>query len=157
MAYENISVNIVAQDINDVKTAINTINTKLPWLVTLSPDEIKSLTKLGPKSIDFVQDAKMATVSFPAVLPPSFNTTEFHKDTAAFQALSEVKILIDSLKEKIDNTYHAVGSEAMTQALEVYAYVQTGTARVPGLKSVAEKLSQRFQKNGNKKKSENAL
>jgi hypothetical protein len=151
MAYENISVTLVQQDIADVKAALGTINSKLPWLVTLSPDEIRGLTKLGPKSIDFVQDAKMATESFPAMLPGTFDAKEFHKDTAAFQALSEIKILVDSLKEKIDNTYSAVGSEAMTQALEVYAYVQTGKDRVPGLKSVAEKLKDRFRRNAQKK------
>lgn len=153
MSYQNISVTVAAQDITDVKTAINTISTKLNWLVTLSPEEVKGLTKLGPKSIDFVQDAKVATTNFPTVLPASFNVVEFNKDTTAFQALSEIKILLDSLKEKVDNTYYAVGSEAMVQALEVYAYVQTGKDRTPGLKTVADKLQERFKRNGSRKAS----
>ena len=146
MSYENISVNVTAQDVADVKQAIATINAKLSWLVTLTTEEVKGLTKLGPKSLDFVQDAKMAFDSFPSIIPPSFNVNEFRKDTTAFQALTEIKVVLDSLHEKVQNTYYAVGSEAMVQALEVYAYVQTGKDRTPGLNTLADKMKERFKK-----------
>jgi hypothetical protein len=61
-------------------------------------------------------------------------------------------MLLDSLHEKVDNTHAAVGSEAMQASLEVYAYVQTAKDRVPGLKSVAEKLRERFKGQGPRKK-----
>ena len=72
--------------------------------------------------------------------------TEYTKDTALFANLMEIKLLIDSLSEKNDNTYIAVGSEAMTASLEVYAYVQIAVSRTPDLQSVAEKLKDRFRR-----------
>jgi hypothetical protein len=150
MSYQNISVSMPQADIDAVKAAITTINSKLPFLITLDAGEKQSLFKLGAKSADFVNDASAAVVSFPQILPPSFDKTEYAKDTALFKTLSDLKMLVDSLTEKIDNTYVAVGSEAMQASLEVYAYVQTAKDRTPGLASVAEKLKERFKKIGRK-------
>ena len=151
MSYQNISYSLPQADIDEVKAALATINSKLPFLITLDADERKSLFKLGPKSADFVSDASSASVNFPAILPGSFDVVEYGKDTTLFKALSDIKLLVDSLQEKLDNTYMAVGSEAMTASLEVYAYVQTAADRTPGLKSVADKLKDRFKGQGKSK------
>ena len=154
MAYQNISVALPQADIDAVKAAITTINSKLPFLITLDGEERKGLFKLGPKSADFVNDASTAVVSFPSIMPPSFDKVEYAKDTSLFKALNEIKFLLDSLSEKIDNTYLAVGSEAMTASLEVYAYVQTAKARTPGLETAADKLRDRFKGQGRKRANE---
>jgi hypothetical protein len=151
MSYQNISVALVQADIDAIKTAIATITTKMPFLVTLDGSERKALIKLGAKSVDFVQDASLAVTNFPSVLPTSFDKTEYGKDTSLFKALVEIKTLLDSLKEKVDDTCIAVGSEAMIASLEVYTYVQTAADRTPGLRSVADKLKERFKGQGRKK------
>lgn len=93
-----------------------------------------------------MQDASLAVTNFPNILPTSFDKTEYGKDTTLFKALAEIKLLTDSLQEKVDQTYMAVGSEAMVASLEVYAYVQTAADRTPGLKTVADKLKDRFRR-----------
>jgi hypothetical protein len=145
MSYQNISAVVPQADVDAIKAAITTINTKLPFLIALDAQERKELFKLGPKSADFVQDASAAVSSFPNILPPSFDKVEYGKDTALFKVLGDIKIQLDSLCEKLDNTYMAVGSEAMIASLEVYAYVQTATDRTPGLQTVADKLKERFR------------
>jgi hypothetical protein len=153
MSYQNISYSLPQADIDAVKAALETITGKLPFLITLDAAERKALFKLGPKSADFVKDASVASVNFSTILPASFDKAEYAKDTALFDGLGDLKSLIDSLQEKIDNTYTAVGSEAMVASLEVYAYVQTAADRTPGLKSVAEKLKDRFKAQGVRKSS----
>jgi hypothetical protein len=152
MAYQNISATVVQADIDAIKAAFTTINAKLPFLVTLSKEERKGLVKLGPKSADFVQDASMAVTNFPNILPASFDKVEYAKDTALFKLLTDLKIQMDSLRDKLNNTYLAVGNEAMTASLEVYAYVQTAKSRTPGLESLADKLKDRFRSQGRRKK-----
>ena len=152
MAYQNISHTLPADVMNQLRSNLQQINASLPFLVTLSPDEIRGLVKLGPKSADFVQDAYGAAMAFPQILPQSFDPQEFGRDTTLFAQLAEVKLLLDSLTEKVNNTYFAVGSESMQSALEIYAYVQTAKDRVPGLKSVADKLKERFKNQGRSKK-----
>ncbi|NOS94324.1 MAG: hypothetical protein HOP30_20615, partial [Cyclobacteriaceae bacterium] len=129
-----------------IKEAIKTINEKMPFLISLTPEEIGFLTKLGPKSIDFAQDAYTASLNFPNILPPVFDKVEYGKDTELFNNMGEIKMLIDSLKEKVESTYRAVGSESMTASLTVYGLVQSASKTTPGLKSVAEQLGKRFKK-----------
>jgi hypothetical protein len=152
MSYQNISYNLVQADIDAVKAALVTIDSKLPFLISLDGEERQKLFKLGPKSADFVQDASTAAVNFPNILPISFDKVEYDKDTTLFKSLADIKFLVDSLQEKLDHTYMAVGSEAMIASLEVYAYVQTAADRTPGLKNVAEKLKDRFRAQGARKK-----
>jgi hypothetical protein len=152
MSYQNISYSLQQTDIDAIKAALQGINTTLPFLITLGVEERKALFKLGPKSADFVQDASTAAANFPNILPVSFDRVEYDKDTTLFKALADIKFMVDSLQEKLDNTYMAVGSEAMIASLEVYAYVQTAADRTPGLKTVAEKLKDRFRAQGARKK-----
>lgn len=146
MSYNNISYSIPQADIDAVMKAISTINSKLPFLISLSPDERKGLFKLGPKSANFVKDAAAAVAGFPEILPSAFDIAEYNKDTSLFEALSMMKLQIDSLAEKLDDTYLAVGAEAMSESLQVYAYVQTAAKGIPGLKTVAETMQERFRR-----------
>lgn len=150
MAYQNISHSMSEEDINAVKNAIATIEGTMPFLVNLNTNEIRTMVKLGSRSVDFVQDAAQAVSNFGDILPPSFDKEEYIRDTALFKNLTEIKMLVDSLSEKVNNTYTAVGSEAMSSSLEVYAYVQTAATRVPGLASVAAKLKERFKRQSGK-------
>ena len=145
MSYQNISYQLPQADLDAINAALEIITSKLPFLVTLDAGERRGLVKLGPKSADFVQDASAAASTFPAILPPTFDRDEFNRDTTLFTALSDIKLKMDSLSEKLDHTYMAVGNESMVASLEVYAYVQTAADRTPGLKSVAEKLKERFR------------
>lgn len=133
-------------DFDAIKAAIATITAKMPFLISLKPEEVGYLTKLGPKSVDFAQDAFSASTNFPNVLPPVFDKVEYFKDVALFKNLSEIKMLIDSLQEKVESTYRLVGSESMVASLTVYELVRTASKTTPGLKSVAEQLGQRYKK-----------
>jgi hypothetical protein len=96
--------------------------------------------------VDFVQDAAEAAKAFPGILPANFISAEYFKDTDLIKQLVTIKLKLDSVQEKVDDTLMAVGSEAMGSSLEVYSLVQTQADRVPGLKSVADKLKARFKK-----------
>jgi hypothetical protein len=133
-------------DLDAIKAAIATLNAKMPFLISLAPEEVGYLTKLGPKSVDFAQDAYSASLNFPDVLPPVFNKVEYGKDTTLFKNMNEIKMLIDSLQEKVESTYRAVGSESMTASLTVYELVRSASKTTPGLKSVAEQLGKRYKK-----------
>lgn len=152
MSYQNISASVAAADLAAVKAAIATINSKLPFLIALSNEERKKLVKMGPKSLEFVQDCRSIAQNYPDVLPASFNSAEFGKDADLARSLSEINMLLKEISEKIGDTSLAVGSEAMRNSLEVYEYVKTASKRRPGLKTVSEQLSQRFRDQGKRKK-----
>ena len=59
MPYQNISAQVSAADVTAVKNAVATIRAKLPFLVSLTADERKSLFKAG-NSLSFVQNSLQA-------------------------------------------------------------------------------------------------
>lgn len=135
-----------------IKAAINTITNELPFLITLSSEERKSLYKLGSKSIDFVRDCNNVANNYGEILPSGFDKAGFTDDTLLFAQLSELRMLLDSLSEKVNDTTVAVGNESLKASLIVYDYVKTASKSQAGLKSVAEQLKQRFKGQGNAKK-----
>jgi hypothetical protein len=155
MAYQNISESVADADMQAIKQAMQTINAKLPFLVTLSIDERRSLVKLGPKSVDFVRDCNQIAQNYPTILPADFNKEELAKDSNLFEQLSELQLLLNTMNEKLNDTTTAVGNEAMKASLTVYDYVKTAAKNQPGLKSVAEQLKQRFKGQGKQKKKNN--
>lgn len=152
MAYQNISESISLEQMKVVKTALQTITENLPFLIALSVDEKKALVKLGAKSVDFVRDCNTVASNYPQILPAGFDTKELERDSVLFEQLSELKMLVDTLSEKLTDTTTAVGNEAMKASLTVYDYVKTAAKSQAGLKTVADQLQQRFKGQGKTKK-----
>jgi hypothetical protein len=148
----SISYTLSDDSFSAINAALTEVSSEMPFMVALEPLERKRLFKLGSRSVDFVKDCHDVVVAFPGILPSSFSVAEFNKDYALFEKLTKIKLLVDSLKEKVDNTYMAVGSEAMMSACEVYTYVQAAVPNTPGLESVADKLKERFKRQSKKKK-----
>ncbi|MDZ8029401.1 MAG: hypothetical protein RMX97_32625 [Nostoc sp. DedQUE11] len=145
MAYQNITGSLSPQDIQEIKAALQKVQQKLPFLVTLSADERRKLVKMGDKSLAFVNNSITAAQSNREILPATFDVDELVRDYQLASALTELLISMQQLTEQVDDTLMAVGSEAMTGSLTVYDYVKTASKKTPGLKTVAEQLGERFK------------
>jgi hypothetical protein len=145
MPYHNISAQISDKAMQAVKDAINAIETNLPFLISLTDAERKTLFKAGPKRLAFVQNALTATQDNPDILPKSFDAAEFESDVDLFTALTEINTRIAQLASKVDDTRMAVGGETMSEASDVYNYVKAAVKKTPGLKPVADQLGKLFQ------------
>jgi hypothetical protein len=145
MAYQNITATLSDKDIQEIKTALQTIQQKLPFLITLSVEERRKLVKMGDKSLAFVKNSLTAAQSNGDILPASFDLDEFVRDYQLATTLTELLIGLRQLTEQVDDTLMAVGSEAMTSSLTVYDYVKTAAKKTPGFKSLAEQLGERFK------------
>jgi hypothetical protein len=145
MAYQNITGSLSPQDIQEIKTALQTIQKKLPFLITLSNEERRRLLKMGDKSLAFVNNSVTAAQSNREILPASFDVEELVRDYQLASALTELLTSMRQITEQVDDTLLAVGSEAMSSSLTVYDYVKTAAKKTPGLKTVAEQLGERFK------------
>jgi hypothetical protein len=153
MPYQNIDAVISPAELQAVRDAFATINQKLPFLVTLTAAERRTVFKAGPDSLSFVENAQVAAKNNPDILPASFDNAGFQKDVDLFAALTELNSLAASIASQIDDTRMAVGSEAMQEAGQIYKYVQAAAKTTPGLKTVADQLGERFKRAGKKTKS----
>ncbi|AUB39497.1 Methyl-accepting chemotaxis protein [Nostoc flagelliforme CCNUN1] len=145
MSYQNIAAALSPQDIQEIKAALQTVQKKLPFLITLSTEERRKLVKMGDKSLAFVNNSVTAAQSNREILPATFEVEELVRDYQLATALTELLISVQQLAEQVDDTLMAVGSEAMTSSLTVYDYVKTASKKTPGLKTVAEQLGERFK------------
>jgi hypothetical protein len=143
MPENRVSATLNDTDRQAVLAAINTIRTKLPFLIDLSPEERRSLPRMGDKSRGFVTQALEVATLNPDILPRTFDVDEMRKDVELLSALSSVQTAVAQLNELLDDTVMAVGSEAYAAALLVYQYTRAagkGTA----LDSALDGLAQRF-------------
>ncbi|MBF2008862.1 MAG: hypothetical protein IGS49_26290 [Chlorogloeopsis fritschii C42_A2020_084] len=151
MAYQNITAKLSPEDIQEIKAALQTIQKKLPFLITLSTEERRKRVKMGDKSLAFVNNSITAAQSNPDILPASFDIEEFVRDYQLAATLTELLLSMRQLTEQVDDTLLAVGSEAMSSSLTVYDYVKTAAKKTPGLKTLAEQLGERFKAIGKSK------
>ncbi|MFH7027714.1 MAG: hypothetical protein ACHBN1_20525 [Heteroscytonema crispum UTEX LB 1556] len=145
MGYQNITGTLSPEDIQEIKAALQTIQKKLPFLVTLSAEERRKLFKMGDKSLAFVNNSITAAQSNRDILPASFDLEEYLRDYQLAASLTELLTGLRQLTEQVDDTLLAVGSEAMSSSLTVYDYVKTAAKKTPGLKTLAEQLGERFK------------
>jgi hypothetical protein len=139
-----VSAVLSAEDITAVNTAIGSINSKLPFLVDLSADEIKALPRFGDKSIAFVNKALELALQNDEFLPRSFNVDEFKKDVELYTKLYSILQPLRGLLEKVEDTYLEVGAEAYSAALVVYNSAKNSRQELTGLESVLDDLGKRF-------------
>ena len=145
MPYQNISAQLTAADLQEILAALATIESKLPFLINLTVEERRKLFKMGNKSLTFVSNSLTAAQSNRDILPARFDLDEFTSDYQLATTLTDVHFRLQQLTEKVDDTLMAVSSEAMASSLTVYEYVKTAAKNTPGLKAIADQLSERFK------------
>lgn len=141
MTTERISASLSAQDITDIKAAIQTIHSKLPFLLTLTPDERKKLSKLSGANPTFIQAALSAAKQHGEILPSSFKADAFESDAVLSETLSEILPALESISSGIADTHLSLGANISTDADTVFEYAKMAAKMNPAVKAVAEKLN----------------
>jgi hypothetical protein len=115
----------------------------LPVLIDLTTKERRALTKMGDKSSAFVIKALEVAKQNPDFLPRAFNVEEMRKDVELMQMMQPILMVVNQLRDLVEDTYMQIGSEAYSAVLTVYNYAKdspSGTA----LEGAAEELGRRF-------------
>jgi len=115
-----VSATLSPQDRDEILAAIATIKTKLPFLLTLTPEESKSLPRLGDKSRAFTAKALEIALQQSDFLPRALDIEEFKQDLALFEALYPITVALTQLAELVNDTTAVAGSEAYGAARIVY-------------------------------------
>jgi hypothetical protein len=129
MSYSNISAAIVAADKTAVQTAIQTIKSKMPFLINLSIDERKKLRKMASVRTSYVQDVYQASVGNSGAIPQGINLVEYGKDLQLYRDLSDIMSWFAPLYESIESTSMALGSELMKQSDECYGHLKVAAKK----------------------------
>jgi hypothetical protein len=133
-----------------VLVKIAEVKAMMPFLVSLTAEERKTLRKMGPKSVDYVRQSLEGAKAFPDELKKSFDVVEMEKDFTLINNLLGVQIACQSILESINDTMMAGGIDAMEAADEVYASLKSSAKSNVNAKAMVEKISERFKGQGKK-------
>ena len=125
--------------------ALSDLAAALPFLTDLSPDDRRSLYKLGDKSRAFVDQALVSAEQFTDALPRSFDVEQYARDVALYRALEPVHARLRDLFERVDDTRMLVGAEAMEGARAVY-YHTKGHPGSEALTETSRAMSRRYER-----------
>ena len=133
-----------------VKTALQTIQTNLPFLIGLTVDERIALPAIDVNNKAFTEDAINAGINNATLVPSYVSVPNMQNDMVLFTQLDEITGLVRQLLEKLEDTQLLAGSEAYVSALTLYKlFGSAADAGVPGADAIVAQLKQRFASNGN--------
>ena len=155
MSQENlISTEIPAPVVADINEKLNAINLALAniLLFNLTGQDRLELTKLGDKSLAFVEKSLEYASSNPTLVPTYLDLPEAKRDLKLAQDLGNILKQISTLQRAVEDTMMVAGSEAYDAALVFYGSLK-GASRVnvPGSQSILEDLQKRFIAKSKKK------
>ncbi|GJH40461.1 hypothetical protein RCZ04_10110 [Capnocytophaga sp. HP1101] len=129
-----------------VKTKLSEIESTLKFLIALPAGQKRGGASMGQKSVEFVNLALRGANHFPQYLLQSFNKTEFENDVQLIAQLWDIRVLVASLLEKLDDTIYAASTDAMQTANEVYTYLKTSAKKDASVKALVDEMSKRYGK-----------
>lgn len=117
------------------------------FAINLSPDDRKTLSIMGNKSVAFVEQALQYAREYPEYVPPYLDVTEFEKDFNLARDVKELLKVVEPILEKLSDTYLMAGVEAFTQARSFYDSVKAAAkSNAPGTDSLVAELKKRYKR-----------
>lgn len=143
MAENRTAATIAETDVAAILQAIDTIKSRLPFLIDLSPEERQALPKMGDKSQAFVRKALDLVQQDISFMPRSFEVEPMEQDVALFDSLQTVALALNRLTESVNDTLVVAGNEAYTAALVVYKSAKDN-GRGGALDGYLDEMGKRF-------------
>lgn len=141
-----VSLNIPPQDAKEISKAIETLKAKLlPALKTLTNEEKNELSKMGDKSVAFVEKALEYCNANPDLAPPFLDVNEFKADFNTVTELRSYYAPLLQITSSLSDTMTLAGSDAYSAALMFYNsvhYAQKSNVAKAG--TIYNDLSARF-------------
>lgn len=149
-----VSADIPDSDIQKVRDALKTImDTLLPYLIALTPEERRTMLKMGDGTEPFVEKVLDYIDSNPQFLPAIIFPAEMKKDWKTWNQLVPLLRLVDQLQSNLNDTIMEAGSELYADCLGYYGGVQFGVKmNFPDAKPIEEDLRKRFVGQGRRRK-----
>jgi hypothetical protein len=143
MTQNLIDLDLSAEALAEIDTALDMLETRLSALIGLTPELRRELTKMGNKSEAFCREAVTAFQKNIEVLPRNFDVDAYVRDLTALDALRQRRVRLDRLQERVLDSEMALGSDLMVNSLEGYAVLKVA-GKGAGLDTLRQLLSVRF-------------
>lgn len=143
MSQNMISLSFERQELETIDQLLGQLESALGRLIALSPEDRRSLNRMGQKSEAFCRQTLTVLEQNPQVVPASLDVSAARADLATLDALRPRLDRLQRLAERGLDTETALGSDVMETALEGYALLKVA-GRNQGLDGLRRELSTRF-------------
>ena len=124
-----------------INEGIALLKSNLDFVIGLTVAERASLPAIDVNNKAFTEDAINAGASNDTLIPPYISIEGMKRDYLLFTQLDEIKMRLNQLIEKINDTQLLAGSEAYVSALALYKiFGSAADAGVPGADAVYSQL-----------------
>ncbi|TGE23687.1 hypothetical protein E5K00_00300 [Hymenobacter aquaticus] len=147
-----ISVILPADVKSKVEAALATMQRELaPYLHPLTAEQRQEITKMGDRSVAFMQKIEEYATATPSFVPSFVSLSDLRDDVQATADLGSVLRPLQQLTTDLESTMMQTGGEAYSDALAVYRNIQSAAkANAPGAQAAHDELKQRFASQGKK-------
>jgi rubrerythrin len=148
MAYADINVSLTPEDIAAIKASIESMKTKMSFMVNLTPEMRQKLRKLGATRLSYATGLNLAANAHPKTLPGSFDLAGYNTIKKSYDTLREIYAEASPWFEGLENTLMAIGSEIMTLSDSVYGHLKVDAKKSKDqnlqavVKEIADQLKQ---------------
>ena len=142
MSQDLASLNLTAADLTALRGALATIRTTLgDRTVSLTPEQRRSLVKMGDNTRTFCTQAIDALQANAASLPADFDLAELEQDMADHEALDAFYTEFEQVGELIEDTLKATASDVMTNSILGAAFLKVLNKLRPSLDTLLSELT----------------
>lgn len=140
-----ISASLSGPDIAAISAAIQTIKTKLPFLIGLSDDDRRTMPKMADKSEGAHEKIKGYMNSNPEFTPAFVDAAEVGKDQTLREEILQFYPELKTLFRSVDDTLMQINSELWMADLAYYQNVRQAARRgVKDAQTIYDDLRERF-------------
>ena len=116
-----------------------------PYMLAMTAKQRRTILKMGPKTINFVEKAYDFAKQNPNLVPPYLDMSNFENDFKSAHGLWTLTNKLGQLYHNACDTEMLAGSEAYQAALVYYNSVKKAAEQnIPGAKPVHKDLKVRF-------------
>jgi len=116
----NISTEITQEEITSIVSSLESINSSLKGLVSLSEEEKGSLVHADHNTIPFVLKALEMAERYPQILPENIELEEIRKDVSLIKSIEKLMVPLKNLIKKLEDSSILASSEAYLPSLSIY-------------------------------------
>lgn len=150
MPYHNIDETLSDAKYNATLSFIEDIKGTLPFLINLTPTEIKKLGILRANKLSFVKSAFDFATNNPAILPNNFDQTGWQRDIELLEKISVIKQQTAQLLESLNDTHLAINAEVNQKSLQFFKLAKMQSKlNTPGADTIVDSLASSYGMKGN--------
>ncbi len=135
---------------DDILRLLSQVRGLLPFLQDLTVEERRSLAGMGDRNRAFTGTVLAVVQQNSDFLPRAFDVDQFQQDVTTFDRLATILMALNQLRDLVDATTIALGSQAYDNALVAYRHAKA-CDQGASLDAMMADMAQRFTRKSKRK------